>query len=175
MAERLIKPCCRVCGCTDENCEQCIAKTGAPCTWIEDDLCSACAGEPITLGDVVGAANLLGALAENLAPHARVPAGREGATIAAVGQYFQELANVIESMSAPALQRAVAVAAQLAASTSTYVALGLQRLAAIDAGEVEAPPRSEAPRILGPDGMTPAAAAPTLVDAAGRPLALGGG
>src|SRR6185295_16518972 len=33
---------CRVCGCTDNNCEQCIKKTGSPCHWVEEDLCSAC-------------------------------------------------------------------------------------------------------------------------------------
>lgn len=33
---------CRVCGCTDDDCSQCIAKTGSPCHWVEDDLCSAC-------------------------------------------------------------------------------------------------------------------------------------
>jgi len=33
---------CRVCGCTDDDCRQCIAKTGSPCYWIEPDLCSAC-------------------------------------------------------------------------------------------------------------------------------------
>ena len=33
---------CRVCGCTDDDCRQCIAKTGVPCHWVEDDLCSAC-------------------------------------------------------------------------------------------------------------------------------------
>lgn len=34
---------CRVCGCTDEDCRQCITKTGKPCCWVEADLCSACA------------------------------------------------------------------------------------------------------------------------------------
>lgn len=34
---------CRGCGCTDQDCSQCIARTGRPCTWIEADLCSACA------------------------------------------------------------------------------------------------------------------------------------
>ena len=34
---------CRVCGCTDDNCAQCVEKTGEPCYWIELDLCSACA------------------------------------------------------------------------------------------------------------------------------------
>jgi hypothetical protein len=37
-------PCrmCRVCGCTDEDCSGCIARTGFACSWAEDDLCSAC-------------------------------------------------------------------------------------------------------------------------------------
>lgn len=38
---------CRVCGCTDDNCIQCIEKTGGPCYWVETDLCSAC--ETITI------------------------------------------------------------------------------------------------------------------------------
>lgn len=33
---------CRVCGCTDYDCRQCIEKTGSPCHWVEPDLCSAC-------------------------------------------------------------------------------------------------------------------------------------
>ena len=33
---------CRVCGCTDHDCRQCIKKTGQPCHWVEYDLCSAC-------------------------------------------------------------------------------------------------------------------------------------
>jgi hypothetical protein len=33
---------CRVCGCTDDDCRQCIQKTGEPCYWVEADLCSAC-------------------------------------------------------------------------------------------------------------------------------------
>ena len=35
---------CRVCGCTDEDCRGCIEKTGEPCHWVEEDLCSACVG-----------------------------------------------------------------------------------------------------------------------------------
>lgn len=38
-----LKPCCRVCGCTDDDCTQCVEKTGEPCTWTEPGLCSACA------------------------------------------------------------------------------------------------------------------------------------
>lgn len=33
---------CRVCGCTEDDCSQCIERTGEPCHWVEDDLCSAC-------------------------------------------------------------------------------------------------------------------------------------
>lgn len=33
---------CRVCGCTDRDCHRCIARTGARCWWVEQDLCSAC-------------------------------------------------------------------------------------------------------------------------------------
>jgi hypothetical protein len=33
---------CRACGCTDDDCHQCIERTGTACHWIEEDLCSAC-------------------------------------------------------------------------------------------------------------------------------------
>jgi hypothetical protein len=33
---------CRVCGCTETDCSGCIARTGAACSWVENDLCSAC-------------------------------------------------------------------------------------------------------------------------------------
>ena len=33
---------CKRCGCTDSDCSQCIEKTGEPCHWVTDDLCSAC-------------------------------------------------------------------------------------------------------------------------------------
>lgn len=36
---------CRVCGCTEDDCRQCIEKTGEPCYWAEEDLCSACQEE----------------------------------------------------------------------------------------------------------------------------------
>lgn len=38
---------CRECGCTDEDCRQCLEKTGQPCCWVERDLCSACQDESI--------------------------------------------------------------------------------------------------------------------------------
>lgn len=36
---------CRVCGCTDNDCRQCIEATGHPCYWVQPDLCSACDGQ----------------------------------------------------------------------------------------------------------------------------------
>lgn len=45
---------CRRCGCTDADCRQCVARTGKPCSWVEDDLCSACT--PIVLPDQMTAA-----------------------------------------------------------------------------------------------------------------------
>lgn len=39
---------CRVCGCTNFDCTDCIARTGRPCSWIEVDLCSACVGTEVT-------------------------------------------------------------------------------------------------------------------------------
>ena len=42
-AEDIVAGVCRECGCTDDNCEQCVEATGEPCTWVEPDLCSACA------------------------------------------------------------------------------------------------------------------------------------
>lgn len=38
----VIERTCRVCGCTDNDCRKCIAKTGSPCHWVGKDLCSAC-------------------------------------------------------------------------------------------------------------------------------------
>ncbi len=36
---------CRVCGCTQEDCSQCIEASGQPCHWVDEDLCSRCEGE----------------------------------------------------------------------------------------------------------------------------------
>lgn len=33
---------CRVCGCTEDDCSQCVEKTGEPCSWVSPGLCSAC-------------------------------------------------------------------------------------------------------------------------------------
>lgn len=40
---------CKVCGCTSNNCAQCIAKTGKPCHWIAPNLCSACKDESLII------------------------------------------------------------------------------------------------------------------------------
>lgn len=38
------EPTCRVCGCTEDDCGECVEETGEPCHWVEPDLCSRCAG-----------------------------------------------------------------------------------------------------------------------------------
>lgn len=42
---------CRVCGCTDDDCRQCVERTGAPCHWAEEDLCSACREDAEAFGE----------------------------------------------------------------------------------------------------------------------------
>lgn len=37
---------CRECGCSDAT--ACLGADGLPCCWIEDGLCSACAGTTVT-------------------------------------------------------------------------------------------------------------------------------
>lgn len=36
---------CRVCGCTDDDCTECVKAQGYPCAWVADDLCSRCVVE----------------------------------------------------------------------------------------------------------------------------------
>lgn len=40
---------CRICGCHDER--ACLLPLGGVCWWVEDDLCSACAPDPIPFGE----------------------------------------------------------------------------------------------------------------------------
>ena len=40
--EQQLPKSCRVCGCTEDDCRQCVEKTGHACRWVEPDLCSAC-------------------------------------------------------------------------------------------------------------------------------------
>lgn len=39
---------CRHCGCTNEECGGCVRRTGEPCHWVGDRLCSACVGKEAT-------------------------------------------------------------------------------------------------------------------------------
>ena len=59
---------CRECGCTDDDCSRCVAKTGAPCWWVERDLCSACCPDQIEAHHILAMAS-----AERLAEAQRLP------------------------------------------------------------------------------------------------------
>jgi len=61
---------CRICGCTDGDCRRCIEKTGQPCSWVEDDLCSACKTTVVSFVSIkggVGRTNIVICLAKCLA------------------------------------------------------------------------------------------------------------
>jgi chromosome partitioning protein len=45
---------CRICGCTDGDCRQCIEKTGKPCHWVAEDLCSACKTTVVSFASIKG-------------------------------------------------------------------------------------------------------------------------
>jgi chromosome partitioning protein len=45
---------CRVCGCTEGDCRQCVERTGMPCHWVEEDLCSACKTTVVSLASIKG-------------------------------------------------------------------------------------------------------------------------
>lgn len=45
---------CRVCGCMTDDCSGCVERTGEPCYWVEDDLCSACVDEPDRYAALLG-------------------------------------------------------------------------------------------------------------------------
>jgi len=45
---------CRVCGCTEGDCRQCVEKTGKPCYWVEEDLCSCCKTTVVSFVSIKG-------------------------------------------------------------------------------------------------------------------------
>jgi len=45
---------CRICGCIDEDCRQCVERTGRPCYWVAEDLCSACKTTVVSLASIKG-------------------------------------------------------------------------------------------------------------------------
>lgn len=61
---------CRVCGCTESDCQQCVEKTGAPCHWVEKNLCSACRTTVVSFVSIkggVGKTNIVICLAKAIA------------------------------------------------------------------------------------------------------------
>jgi len=45
---------CRICGCTDDDCRRCVERTGSPCHWVEEDLCSACRTTVVAFASIKG-------------------------------------------------------------------------------------------------------------------------
>lgn len=48
------KASCRVCGCTEDDCGQCVEETGEACHWVEPYLCSRCAADISKLNKATG-------------------------------------------------------------------------------------------------------------------------
>ena len=83
---------CRECGCTDLG--ACEGEDGLPCAWVEDDLCTACAGltletfalrltlldHMVRLADAAASATFLGETPVEWGLVARWPDGRVNAT-----------------------------------------------------------------------------------------------
>jgi hypothetical protein len=180
-----VKRSCRMCRCTDDNCDACVAKLGQPCRWVAADLCSACTfdahaaahgtksdGTPLTPFErcaqvALFAGSLMGDIADQTAPAAIVPPGQVGAVLGLANEIFANLA--LDQLPPHELQRWAALAAAFAGNTAIVAADCMSRLA------VAAAARDASP-IVAPDG-TPAALAttsgPVLVDASGRPLTSG--
>lgn len=59
---------CRSCGCSDGDCHRCIERTGAPCWWVEPDLCSACCLDQLEAGR-----HLVKAIAADIVDHLAMP------------------------------------------------------------------------------------------------------
>lgn len=86
---------CRVCGCTDDDCSLCVERTGAPCSWVAEDLCSACApaaAAPSTTGRTVDGEQVPKHLARMLDDVVRGGIASEDEAQAAL-EYFSELAD----------------------------------------------------------------------------------
>lgn len=89
---------CRVCGCTDDDCSGCVEATGAPCWWVEPDLCSRCDGSGPFSGDVEGEPDTatVGALLRGEArPMATLADKREAALIMLEGTSARAVAAAL--------------------------------------------------------------------------------
>jgi hypothetical protein len=90
---------CRVCGCTDEDCSDCVKRTGAPCWWVEADLCSACQAAPAedeaqawTEVDAEAQA-ILDAMSEQQAEFEELVAGWEGEIL----EHLREVYSAVQA------------------------------------------------------------------------------
>lgn len=68
----VVVPRCRECGCTDDNCDGCVERTGAPCWWVEENLCSACFPDQLQAVQVLARSSALQIAQAQLLPGAIV-------------------------------------------------------------------------------------------------------
>lgn len=127
---------CVICGCTDDDCLQCIAATGHPCSWVDPvamDLCSRCA---------INAARLLLAIDRLTGPGVRHDLRLRRALTewhASIGEHHARGATEVEACEN--LEGYLLVVAdrermQMAASTLVANMDGLQRMGAADGRQV---------------------------------------
>jgi hypothetical protein len=176
-------PSCRTCGCTEANCAACVEKTGAPCFWVEPDLCSACAPpDAVTRARVVnlafGAVEAISQIAQLLEQYAVPPRNELGLVVSRSIELFERL----DLSEAPdhELTRWAALAAITAGHAAQTMLACLAAIAHPEAGRRAL--AAVAPNPIPASGQPPSIVAPGggsagggLVDLAGRPLRSEGG
>lgn len=157
--EHVIDPKCRVCGCTDRDCSGCIARTGQACSWVEDDLCSACA-PPQTMAQLLersanaaaDAGLVLAQLEEVWADAAVVENNRHGILMVQIKEILANTAAGVPTMDKGVAVRWAAVATSIALAATELAVQAFGHAAELEASPIATP------------------AVPSLVDAHGRPV-----
>lgn len=160
--EQLITPTCRMCGCTDNDCSGCVARTGEACSWVENDLCSACA-PPQTMAQLLersaeaaaDAGMVLAQLEEAWSSAAVVENNRHGILMVQMREILANTCAGVPTMEKDTAVRWAAVATTIALAAAELAVQAFGRAAEL---ETEAPsPIVTAPALV-------------LVDAQGRPV-----
>lgn len=176
-------PSCRTCGCTEGDCSACIEKTGAPCFWVERDLCSACAPpDAVARARVVnlayGAVEAISQIAQLLEQHAVPPRNELGLVVSRSIELFERL-DLSEAPDHELTRWAALAAITAGHAAQTMLAclaalahpeVGRRALGAVAPNPI--PASGQPPSLVALDGRS---AGGGLVDLAGRPLRSGGG